>query len=132
GVTVPDVRTLKVGIASKILEGHGLTVESFGEGDVVARQSPEAGKRVERGDAVKLSLAGEADADKNGMMIVPDVRGMSLRRAINRLVVDEFEVRVDGSGVVTHQVPAAGQKAPAGSPVRLQCEPRSIVSTVLY
>jgi cell division protein FtsI/penicillin-binding protein 2 len=132
GVTIPDVRNLKVDIAGKILEGHGLTVETFGEGDVVVRQSPEPGKRVEHGDAVKLVLTGEPDADKNGMMTVPDVRGMSIRRAVNRLVVDEFEVRVEGSGVVVQQLPAAGQKARIGTAVRVVCEPRTIATTVLY
>ncbi|HEY5616082.1 MAG TPA: penicillin-binding transpeptidase domain-containing protein [Bacteroidota bacterium] len=132
GITIPDVRNLKVGIASKILEGHGLTVESFGEGDVVVRQSPEPGKRVEHGEAVKLALTGEPGANKNGMMTVPDVRGMSIRRAMNRLVVDEFEVRVEGSGVVTQQSPAPGQKVPIGTAVRVLCEPRAIVSTALY
>ncbi|MGH2569191.1 MAG: penicillin-binding transpeptidase domain-containing protein [Bacteroidota bacterium] len=132
GVAVPDVRNLQVSIAKKILQGHRLKVESFGGGDVVIRQSPEPGKRIERGDAVKLLLTGEAVADAMGMMTVPDVRGMSVRRAINRLVVDEFEIRLDGSGVVVQQSPPPGYRVPIGSAVSLQCEQRPIMATVLY
>jgi beta-lactam-binding protein with PASTA domain len=65
-------------------------------------------------------------------MIVPDLRGMSLRRAINRLVVDDFDVQVRGSGVVVEQVPAAGRKVQAGATIHLVCEPRTPVSAVLY
>lgn len=132
GVTVPDVRSVQRNIAEKILEGHGLKVETFGEGDVVARQLPEPGKRVEPGDAVKLTLTGDVVIDTQGMTTVPDVRSMSVRRAINRLIVEELEVRVEGSGVVVQQSPASGQRVPTGTTVYLQCEPRPIVSTVLY
>lgn len=132
GVTVPDVRNVQKTIAEKILEGHGLKVESFGDGDVVVRQSPEAGSRVEPGDAVKIMLLGESKTDTNGLITVPDLRGMSVRRAVNRLVVDDLEARVEGSGVVVQQVPAPGMKVSNGTTVRLLCEPRPILSTVLY
>ncbi len=132
GVTVPDVQNLQVNIANKILEGHGLKAETFGKGTVVVRQAPEPGKRVESGDAVKLLLTGEAVTDAKGMMTVPDLRGMSIRRAINRLVVNEFEMRVEGSGVVVQQSPKPGQKVAVGTAVYVQCEPRPVVSTVLY
>jgi beta-lactam-binding protein with PASTA domain len=129
---VPDVRNVQKHIAEKILNGHGFTVESFGDGDVVVRQSPEPGRRIEPGDAVKIILAGETPVDSNGMVAVPDLRGMSVRRAVNRLVVDDLEARVEGVGVVMQQVPAPGVKVPTGTLVHLRCEPRPILSTVLY
>jgi cell division protein FtsI (penicillin-binding protein 3) len=132
GVAVPDVRTLQVGIAKKILEGHGLRAEVFGEGEIVVRQSPDQGTRVDAGDAVSLVLAGESVADEHGQLSVPDLRGMSIRRAINRLIADEFEIRIVGSGLVSQQTPAPGEKTFAGSVVTIVCEPRRIVSTVLY
>jgi cell division protein FtsI (penicillin-binding protein 3) len=132
GVSVPDVRNVQKHIAEKILNGHGFTVESFGDGDVVVRQSPEPGRRIEPGDAVKIILAGETPVDSNGMVAVPDLRGMSVRRAVNRLVVDDLEARVEGVGVVMQQVPAPGVKVPTGTLVHLRCEPRPILSTVLY
>ncbi|MEX0736499.1 MAG: penicillin-binding transpeptidase domain-containing protein [Bacteroidota bacterium] len=132
GISVPDVRTLQVAIAGKILEGQGFKSETIGSGDVVVRQVPEPGKRLEEGDVVKLVLEGTEAAETAGPGIVPNVRGMSLRRAINRLVVDDFDIKVRGSGVVVQQIPAPGQRVNPGSTIQLVCEPRALVSAALY
>ncbi len=132
GISVPDVRTLQIGIASKILEGQGLKAQGIGTGDIVVRQVPEAGKRLEAGDVVQLVLNSTEADEKSGKVVVPDLRGMSLRRAINRLVVDDFDLSVRGSGVVVEQIPAAGRKVQAGVTIHLVCEPRTLVSAVLY
>ncbi len=132
GVSVPDVRTLRVSIAQKILEGHNLSVKVYGTGEIVARQTPDAGAHVEPGDVVTIVLAGDATTHNDGMMTVPDLRGMSIRRAVNRLVAEDFEIRILGSGVVVNQFPRAGERVPAGALVAIQCEPKHVVSTVLY
>jgi cell division protein FtsI (penicillin-binding protein 3) len=132
GISVPDVRTLQLTIAVKMLEGMGLESQPVGTGDIVVRQVPGPGKRLEPGDVVQLVLDSEEADEASGAMVVPDVRGMSLRRAINRLVVDDFDINVRGSGVVVEQIPSAGKKAQAGTTVHLVCEPRTISSAVLY
>jgi cell division protein FtsI (penicillin-binding protein 3) len=132
GISVPDVRTLQSVIASRLLESHGLKCQLIGAGDIVVRQVPEPGKRLERDDVVQLVL-NETGADMTGgIAAVPDVRGMSLRRAINRLVVDDFDIKVRGSGMVVEQVPAAGKKIQPGATITLVCEPRALASAVLY
>ncbi|MEX0602702.1 MAG: penicillin-binding transpeptidase domain-containing protein, partial [Bacteroidota bacterium] len=130
--TVPDVRHLRSTIAMKILEDRGLHGQLFGSGDVVVRQSPEPGARVEAGGAIRLSLNTEPALSAKGMITVPELRGMSMRRAINRLVIDDFDVQVEGSGIVVRHIPGAGSQAPVGTRVRLICEPRGIVSATLY
>lgn len=131
-ISVPDIRNLRTVIAQKILEGQGLKSEVFGEGDFVVRQSPEPGKRLDRGDVVRLMLNADDPTGDDGLVQVPDLRGMSMRRAINRLVIEDFDVQVNGSGVVTVQFPSPGQKVNAGSTVQLICEPRPVASAVLY
>lgn len=131
-ITVPDVRNIRKAIAERILDGQGLKGHFFGTGDVVVRQLPVPGTRVEKEDIVKLALRSDPATDSKGMMAVPDVRTMTIRRAINRLVIDDFDVEVNGSGVVARQYPSPGQKAMAGSKVRLVCEPPSISAAVLY
>ncbi|MEX2115361.1 MAG: penicillin-binding transpeptidase domain-containing protein [Bacteroidota bacterium] len=131
-LVVPDVRNIKTVVAERILRGQGLVSETFGNGEYVIRQSPEPGIRVTKGDAIKLALHNEPRADQKGLIVVPDVRGMSARRAINRLVLDDFEVVFEGSGAVTRQSPSAGQKAAIGSTIRLVCEPRAIATAILY
>lgn len=132
GISVPDVRTLQVMIATKILEGQELKGQMIGTGDIVVRQIPDPGKRLEAGDVVQLVLNGTEANVAGGRAAVPDVRGMSLRRAINRLVVSNFDVQVRGSGVVVEQVPAAGQNVHAGATIHLVCEPRTLLSAALY
>ena len=132
GITVPDVRTLQLNIASRLLESHGLKCQTVGTGDIVVRQVPGPGRHLEKDDVVQIVL-NETGADASGgPPIVPDVRGMSLRRAINRLVVDDFDIQVRGSGVVVSQLPAAGQKIQAGATIHLTCEARPVVTAVLY
>jgi cell division protein FtsI/penicillin-binding protein 2 len=132
-VSVPDVRTLPLSLAGKIVEGHGLRFEKIGEGQIVVRQLPEPGKRLPRGEKVKFLLETESATTASGDgTVVPDLRGMSLRRAINRLVVEDFDVKVRGSGVVIDQLPAPGARVNPGSAIHLVCEPRPTLSAVLY
>ncbi len=130
-VAIPDVRTLDATIAEKILKSHGLVVKTFGKGDVVIRQSPEPGNIAQRGDGVTLVLNGEGQTQKDGRIAVPDVRGFSLRRAINLLVTDDFDIQIQGSGVVVRQYPAAGQTVATGSTLKLECEPRTATTAAL-
>jgi len=130
--TVPDVRNVQKAIAGKILEGRGLKGQMFGNGDVVVRQSPDPGAIAEKGDVIRLALNDEPVTDTKGLVAVPDVRKMTIRRAINRLVIDDFDIEVQGSGLVVNQYPPSGQKAMAGSKVRLVCEPPPISTAVLY
>ncbi|HTP12865.1 MAG TPA: penicillin-binding transpeptidase domain-containing protein [Bacteroidota bacterium] len=131
-VTVPDVRSISVALAEKILEGHNLSVKTFGKGDVVVRQSPAPGQSARHGDGVTLVLNGESTPQQDGTILVPDLRGMSLRRAVNLLVVDDFDIRIEGSGVVVRQTPAAGQKVMVGTTVQIGCAPRTPATAVLY
>jgi beta-lactam-binding protein with PASTA domain len=93
---------------------------------------PEPGKKIEKGESVSLILNDESIVSSNGTIIVPDVCGMSIRRAMNRLVSDEFEIKVQGSGVVLQQIPAAGDRVRSGSSIVLVCSPRSVMQASLY
>ncbi|RMF07825.1 MAG: PASTA domain-containing protein [Candidatus Neomarinimicrobiota bacterium] len=53
---------------------------------------------------------------------VPDVRGMSLRKALLTLEAAGLEARFEGSGVVQWQSPAPGKRVEAGSVCRLELE----------
>lgn len=124
-VAVPDVAGLDVDVAMSMLAGSGFEVQHFGNGRVVLRQSPSPGTRILPGTAVKVATNETRTPAPKGFVIVPDVRRMSLRRAINRLTMEELEVSIAGSGVVVAQVPAPRQQAKIGTRVSLRCEPRS-------
>lgn len=120
-VAVPDVTNIEHRVAAEILEEHGLTVITAGGGSVVLGQSPRPGTKVQKGAAVRLSTA--AAVPCTGRVNVPDVRGLTIRRAINRLAASGLDVTVEGSGVVTAQQPPPGRMVAAGTPVRLSCSP---------
>ena len=131
-VIVPDVRTLQKTLANKILDTHQLKSQFLGKGDIVIRQSPEPGKKVEHDEIVTLVLNSELTSTKSGMVIMPNVRGMSVRRAINQLVLDDMDVHVQGTGVVTRQQPLPGQKMKTGGTVYLVCEPKNVSAATVY
>ena len=131
-ISVPDVRMLQPTLAKKMLLNYGLNCQTFGAGTIVIKQMPEPGKKIEKGESVSLILNDESVVSSDGTIVVPDVRGMSIRRAMNRLVSDEFEIKVQGSGVVLQQIPAAGDRVRSGSSIVLVCSPRSVMQASLY
>ena len=131
-VTAPDVRMMRVEFAKRMLASLGLTGRTYGAGPLVVRQTPDAGKPIEPGDAVTLVLGKATRPSGDGTIAVPDVRGMSIRRAMNRMAVDEFDVTIHGSGLVRSQSPLPGSKARAGTHVTLICEPKSLSQAELY
>jgi cell division protein FtsI (penicillin-binding protein 3) len=62
---------------------------------------------------------------------IPDVRGLSVRKAVHLLRMKKLEPVVTGSGTVIQQVPAGGQPATAGLKIRLTCQPRSFTALTL-
>ncbi|HWP82462.1 MAG TPA: penicillin-binding transpeptidase domain-containing protein [Bacteroidota bacterium] len=129
GITVPDVRNLHISIAEKMLEGVQLKSRTFGTGDIVVRQAPEPGRHVEPGDVISLAL--NADEERPGEVVVPALKGMSVRRAMNRLMIDHFDIEIVGSGIVMHQSPLAGQRVKPGTTVRIICDPRPMPTLVV-
>ena len=131
-ISVPDLRTLQRSIAEKMLQARGLKSQFFGKGDVVVRQSPEPGRKMEKGEIVALALKNDLASASTSTVSMPNVRGMSVRRAMNQLILDDLDVRVEGAGVVVQQSFAPGQKVKAGATVHLLCEPKNATSATLY
>jgi cell division protein FtsI (penicillin-binding protein 3) len=122
----PDVRTLDLDAATSRLESLGFDVETTGEGAFVTKQSPEPGAKVARGETVRLATGGMATTVAGGFTVVPDVKGLSLRRALNRITTARLDVDVNGSGIVASQSLKAGAQVKIGSRIVIQCEPKSV------
>ncbi|MFN0151378.1 MAG: penicillin-binding protein [bacterium] len=69
-----------------------------------------------REESMRLALAGSP---------VPDVTGMTVRRAMSLLADRGHEVQVRGRGVVIEQIPAAGSRAEQGSVVVIVADPHA-------
>ncbi len=118
----PDVRSLAVEAAVSTLSSLGLKVEMTGDGPVVLKQLPAPGTRMLKGETVKLVTAGAAPTVAGGYTIVPDMKELSLRRALNLLTIAHLDVQVSGSGIVAAQSVQAGQQVKTGTRVVIRCE----------
>jgi cell division protein FtsI (penicillin-binding protein 3) len=127
----PDVVNLKVDVASSLLESQGYKAEVSGNGAVVLSQSPPPGTTVASGGAVTLRTDDRAASLPAGYTLVPELRGLSMRRAINRLTNQRLDVSVSGSGTVTGQNPAPGERVRQETTIFLRCAPRSVMATNL-
>jgi cell division protein FtsI (penicillin-binding protein 3) len=126
GHAVPDVMTLKTIVARELLTSRGFDVEILGEGPMVWNQEPAPGKILKEGADVRLHTEENDLRSRPGFTIIPDVRGLSLRRAINSLGVSRLEVSVRGSGVVVSQNPSPGREVASGTRVVVRCEQKNL------
>jgi cell division protein FtsI (penicillin-binding protein 3) len=126
GSTVPDVRQVATDAARATLASYGFTVAIRGNGTMVRGQTPAPGKPLARGGVVTLTTVDGSAGVPAGYTVVPNLRGLSARRALASLTVQNLDASVAGSGVVVAQSPTAGSQVKAGTRVRLRCEPRSV------
>ncbi len=110
-VRVPDIRGLEVDEARTMLQQHGLRLESDYREGIVLTQDPSAGSTLEPGSIVQTRLHSTivtAHSDSLPVLtqlhkVRPDVRGMTLRRALNLMHAARVKTRVEGSGKVVRQ-----------------------------
>jgi serine/threonine-protein kinase len=123
-IPVPDVTGKSADQARQALAGRQLAVgtgseeysDTVAQGSVIS-SSPAAGEQVPENTPVSLVVS-------KGMVPVPDVRGMSKDDATKALQEAGFKVQSNGlnlfgTGKVSDQSPAAGQRRPQGATVVL-------------
>lgn len=125
---VPDVRNMKAEDATAMLEAGGLEADVTGDRPVVIGQSPAPGTTVKRGATVHLTTTEAARRAAAGIALVPDVRGLTIRRAMNSLATQKLDAVVVGTGTVVGQTPAPGERLRHGGTVTLRCEPRQVAA----
>ena len=128
-VAMPEVRTLTESVARSELADLGLVQVSLRQDErpspfpgTVTRQEPAAGTTIRTSESVSLWISpGLGD----GVLEVPDVRGLSAEDATARLAAVDLWVDPTRpvSGTVTRQEPSAGSSARPGSEVRLSSVP---------
>lgn len=118
-VVVPDLRLLLESGVVHRLAALGLRARVRGDGPRVLDQDPEPGRAVERGSSVTVWMSAPSDSEET----LPDLTGLAVREALRRLTRLGIEARIEGSGVVTRQSPAAGTALPISGSCRLWCAP---------
>ncbi len=104
-VSIPDVRGLDPLDARRALLRERLIPVLEGRGPRVEAMRPQAYRQVRHGRVVHLTLGGVAG---RATVQVPEVRGLSLRRAISLFADAGLALEVNGSGWVVRQDPAPG------------------------
>ena len=131
-VSIPLVVEKNADDAIQILTNSGLASKMIGAGNEVIRQYPPAGKKVERGSIVQLMMNDTEQPAIAFVTKIPDVRGMSVRRAVNKLAAEQLGVSIVGTGVVVNQFPSTGTPMKQGAKVTIICEPKAITTAQLY
>lgn len=129
-IMMPNVMNLKLETAAGILEESGLKFEVINEGNttttagvvIVVSQQPEANLSIDPESGLKVKLTVKnAEVTGDRLLVVPDVRGMSVRKGMNKILSGGFEIAVDGSGKIIDQTPAPGTKQLPGSKILIYC-----------
>jgi cell division protein FtsI (penicillin-binding protein 3) len=128
---VPDVVTLSPQDATSVLAARRLRTEMRGMGAAVLRQSPSPGTEVAPGSVVTLFAQQDSGPIPDGYRVVPDLRNLTIRRAVTLLTVRQLDAAIEGSGVVVSHIPPAGRQVRTGTRITLRCEPRSQAATSL-
>ena len=107
-ITVPDVRGMVVNDATVLLRSKVLRVIAESENGVVQQQWPAPGTRVTTSSAITLRTSAVPSAASprstaSSAIGAPDVRGLSVRRAVTLLHSKNISVRIQGSGVIREQ-----------------------------
>jgi membrane peptidoglycan carboxypeptidase len=112
---VPDLRGYLVFDAKRLLAGYHLTPATRGSGNRVREQSIAPGEWVKPATRIQLATQESPRDSVQATGLVPDVSGLSLRKAVAVLAESGLDVRIRGSGIVRNQQPAKGTSVHAGT-----------------
>lgn len=119
GVTVPDVTGMTVSQARQALTKRMLSCETDGVSDKVTAQAPFSGAFLPAGGRVMLYTYEDRPLQAVDVVSVPDVTGLSMTEAGQRLRARGFEMEIAGSGLAVRQEPGAGVYAALGDTVKV-------------
>ncbi len=120
---VPDIGGMPAVLAAGRLRTNGFPVRLARDAawEIVSAQRPNSGETTRLRNAIRLSTTPSRRAESNRNPLVmasadspsetrtmPDLSGLSARRAVSWLASLGVEARVQGYGVVTEQLPEAG------------------------
>jgi cell division protein FtsI/penicillin-binding protein 2 len=123
---VPKVSGMTREEATRLLAAQGLAYEISGNGDLVSNQRPMPGESLSAGDAIRLTISDSPRAGTGNTLSMPDLRGMSMRRAFFLTQELGLKAELEGYGQVGDQVPQPGTSLSVGAQVSLRGNMNSI------
>lgn len=119
-VAVPDVTDLDLNEAAGKLDDEGFMYLMDGTG-IVKEQMPAPGTLVDEGTTVLLYMEEKNNPDNNeGMVVVPDLKGLTIMQAGQKLEDCKLQLGIQGEGVAVYQSPAPDTLVPEGTKIMVE------------
>lgn len=126
----PDFTHLRIQEARVLAERQQLPYQVTGEGGYVVAQHPEPGTALASTNELTLELSSLDIPDTTqvpaGYSIIPDVGGMSMRKAMALINRRGFEAKMIGSGTIYTQFPRPGDRMEKGRTVTVRGKAKSM------
>ncbi len=108
------------------------TVE--GSGNWVAEQQPTGGDSLSSADHMTITLAEQTVTDTTDIpenySVIPDVDGLSMRKATQLITGRGFKIKMIGSGTVYTQFPRAGDPMKKGRTITVRGKSKALNTLV--
>ncbi|MBN1633543.1 MAG: PASTA domain-containing protein [Ignavibacteria bacterium] len=126
---IPDIKGMDLYNAVNILEERNIhfEIDGFSDKNKIPQKKyivAEYSKRKKEGDIryVSVKIREINRNEKNVLLKVPDVTGLSIRKAIGKLTSEGYSVEISGSGRVQSQIPEPGTELRQTRKIKLFCK----------
>lgn len=131
----PEVTGLNMEEAKALLNAQNIAYTTRGSGRWITDQKPSAGDSIAVTEEITLELSNQWTAADTtdlpeGYSIIPDVGGMSMRKATQFIASRGYEVKMIGSGTVYTQFPRPGDPMRRGRTVTIRGKSKALESLV--
>ncbi len=118
----PNLKGLQENEAKALLDNQQIPFAVLGSGPWITGQTPAGGTTLERGEKITLKrssalVAADTTGGANGYADVPDLAGMSMRKALRLISKQGFKARIIGSGTIYKQYPRSGKPMKKGQTI---------------
>ncbi|MFQ5752404.1 MAG: penicillin-binding transpeptidase domain-containing protein, partial [bacterium] len=114
--------------ALHVLKDLNIEPQIYGQGEFVQKLRLTTTMDKEENRQIMLTLADYPQESE--YTTIPDLKGMSLRKAVSELTRKGLKVKIFGSGRVVSQEPEAGSKSKVGATCVIECEPATKLTTI--
>ncbi|NLJ84473.1 MAG: PASTA domain-containing protein [Halanaerobiaceae bacterium] len=117
---VPELSGMEIIEAENLLRKEGFDVKIVGKNNIIQKQVPLAGARVVEGTTILLFS--EEDYDRNYLIAVPDLTGMTVDEASYLLEQIGLRLQVRGKGRIIKQDIQAGERVSGGTEISVEAK----------
>ena len=130
----PQLKGLTADEARSLLQKQDISYTVEGSGNWVAEQQPTGGDSLSSADHMTITLAEQTVTDTTDIpenySVIPDVDGLSMRKATQLITGRGFKIKMIGSGTVYTQFPRAGDPMKKGRTITVRGKSKALNTLV--